>query len=80
LGATTKYAASNAELESVSNVVTWALAHNLNTSDVSVQIRDLGTNAEVFVDVAITNANTVTLSWNASANVAADSYRAVVVG
>jgi hypothetical protein len=80
LGATTKYAASNAELESVSNVVTWAVAHALNTSDVTVQVRDLGTNAEVFVDVAITNANTVTLSWNASANVAANSYRAVVVG
>ena len=80
LGATTKYAASNTELAPTSNVVTWAITHSLNTSDVSVQVRDLGTNAEVFVDVAITNANTVTLSWNASANVAANSYRAVVVG
>ncbi len=80
LGATTKYAASNDELAPVSNVVTWAVTHSLNTSDVTVQLRDLGSNAEVFVDVTITNANTVTLAWNASANVAANSYRAVVVG
>lgn len=80
LGATTKYAASNTELAPTSNVVTWAITHSLNTSDVAVQVRDLGNNAEVFVDVTITNANTVTLSWNSSANVAANSYRAVVVG
>lgn len=80
LGATTKYAASNTLLEPTSNVVTWTITHNLNTEDVTVQMRDLGTDALVEADVVITSANVVTISWTAAANVAADSYRTVVTG
>lgn len=80
LGATTKYAASNTELEPTSNVVTWTITHNLNTEDVTVQMRDLGTDALVEADVVITSANVVTISWTSAANVAADSYRTVVTG
>ena len=80
LGATTKYAASNAEITPSSNIATWAVSHNLNTSDVVVSVRDLGDDSEVMVDVVHTDANTVTLTWTAASTVAANSYRVVVVG
>lgn len=79
LGATTKYAASNGSLTASSGSVTWAVTHNLGTSDVTVQVRDLTSKALVEVDVVITDSNTVTLSW-VSGNVSADSYRVVIVG
>lgn len=80
LGATTKYAASNTSLTPSSGAVTWTVSHNLNTSDVTVQMRDLQDGALVEADVVITNANTVTITWVAAATVSADSYRVVVVG
>lgn len=80
LGATTKYAASNAEITPSSNIATWTVSHNLNTADVTVSIRDLSDNAEVMVDVVHTDANTVTLSWTSASTVAANSYRVVVTG
>jgi len=80
LGATTKYAVNNTSLTPSSGVVTWTITHNIGTLDVTVQMRDLSNNALVEADVVITNTNTVTISWIASAEVSADSYRAVVVG
>lgn len=80
LSATTKYAVSNTTLNPTSNVVTWTVSHNLNTSDVTVQMRDLQDGSLVEADVAITNANTVTITWVSSGAVSADSYRVVVVG
>jgi hypothetical protein len=80
LGATTKYAASNTSLTPSSGAVTWAVSHNLNTSDVTVQMRDLSDGALVEADVVVTNANTVTITWVAASAVSADSYRVVVVG
>jgi hypothetical protein len=80
LGATTKYAANNTLLQPTSNVVNWAITHALNTEDVTVQMRELSSDALVEADVVITNSNTVTISWNSAANVVADVYRVVVVG
>jgi hypothetical protein len=80
LGATTKYSENNTSLTPSSGVVTWTITHNIGTLDVTVQMRDLSTNALVEADVVITNTNTVTISWIASSTVSADSYRVVVVG
>jgi hypothetical protein len=80
LGATTKYAANNTLLEPTSNVVNWAITHALNTEDVTVQMRELSSDALVEADVVITNSNTVTISWTSASNVSADTYRVVVVG
>jgi hypothetical protein len=74
-----KYAANNTALTASGGQVTWAVSHGIASADVTVQLRDLGTNALVEVDVVITDANTVTLSW-VSGDVAADAYRVVVVG
>ncbi len=80
LGATTKYAANNTLLNPSSGIITWIVNHNIGTTDVTVQIRDLADNALVEADVIITNSNTVTVSWVSSSAVSADSYRVVVVG
>lgn len=80
LGATTKYAASNSELAPSSGIVTWTVTHNLGTTDVVVSLKDLSNNEMVEADIATTNTNTVTISWNASATVTANSYRVVVIG
>lgn len=77
---TTKYAVNNTLLQPTSSVVTWVVNHNLNSRDVTVQVYELSTYTQVEVDVARTNTTAVTLSFVASANVAADTYRAVVVG
>jgi hypothetical protein len=77
---TTTYAASNTLLQPTSNVVTWPITHSLGTRDVSVQVYELASYTQVEVDVVRTNTAAVTLSWVATANVAADSYRVVVVG
>lgn len=80
LAATTKYAVNNTTLNPSSGTVTWTVAHNIGTLDVTVQIRDLSDNALVEADVVITNTNTVTITWVAASTVTADSYRVVVVG
>lgn len=80
LGATTKYAANNTALTPSSGIVSWVVTHSIGTLDVTVQLRDLSNNALVETDVVISNTNAVTLSWNASSTVSADSYRVVVVG
>lgn len=79
LGATTKYAANNTALTAVSGAVTWTVTHNLDTTDVVVQVKEIASSAQVEVDVEITDADTVTLSW-ISGNVSANLYRVVVIG
>jgi hypothetical protein len=80
LGFTTKYAVNNTTLTPSSGIVTFTVTHNLATTDVVVSLKDLGTNEMVEADVVTTNGNVVTISFNAATTVAADSYRAVVIG
>lgn len=80
LGATTKYTAANPELIPASGAVTWAVTHGLGIRTVLVQLYDLSTYETVEVDVVRTNTTTVTLSWNAAATIAANSYQVVIVG
>ncbi len=80
LGFMTRVAANNTLLVPSSGIVTWAVTHNLGTQDVTVQVYDLSSSAQVEVDVVRTSTSVVTLSWVASGNVPADSYRVVVIG
>jgi hypothetical protein len=74
-----KYATSNGALTATSGSVSWIVNHALNTRDVTVQVFDNSTYAQVEVDVVHTDANNVTLSW-ASTGESANAYRVVVVG
>jgi hypothetical protein len=80
LGFTTKYAVNNTLLEPASNVVTMVVTHGMASRDVAVQVYELSTYDQVEVDVTRTNTAAVTLTWVATANVAADTYRVVVIG
>ncbi|CAB4123470.1 hypothetical protein UFOVP46_1 [uncultured Caudovirales phage] len=79
LGATTKVAVNNGSLIATSGAVTWAITHGLGNKDVTVQVRKVSNDELVEVDVILTDLNTVTLSW-VSGDVAADVFRAVIVG
>jgi hypothetical protein len=74
-----KYSESNGVLTATSGSVTWAVTHGLGTKDVTVQVRDLETDAQVEVDAVRTSTNVVTLSW-ASAGELADAYRVTIIG
>ena len=74
-----KLTAQNAALTPVSGVATWEISNTLGTADVIVTVKEVATNAEVITDVA-TTASTITIKFNASAEVAADTYRVIVVG
>lgn len=52
--------------------------HNLNSSNVLVQVRETATNALVVTDVSITDANNVTIGFNTAP--AAGAYTVVVLG
>ena len=74
-----KYSENNGALTASGGQVTWTVTHNIGTRDVTVQLFDLATYAQVEVDVVRTDGTTVTLSW-VSGNVSADAYRVVIVG
>jgi hypothetical protein len=78
-GFTKKYAENNGALTATSGAVTWTVTHNLNTSNVVVDVYQNSTNASVEVDIVTTSANVVTLTFN-SASLTGSEYRAVVIG
>jgi hypothetical protein len=77
---TNKFAGQNTLLTVTSGAATWTITHNLNTSDVVVQLRQVSNNEVVEADVVITSANVVTVTIaSTAASIAADTYRAVVI-
>ena len=78
-GFTKKYAENNGALTATSGAVTWTVTHNLNTSNVVVDVYQNSSNSSVEVDVVTTSANVVTLTFN-SASLTGSEYRAVVIG
>lgn len=75
LGVTRKYAVSvgNGVLTDI------AVVHNLNTTDVIVQVKEVaGGLAVVYADVVITDANTVTVTFAIAPTT--DQYRVIVIG
>lgn len=79
-GFTKKYAAQNSAITISGGVATWTVTHNLGSRDVNVQVYEVSGYGAVEVDVVRTSTSVVTLSWNAAANVSADTYRVVVTG
>jgi hypothetical protein len=58
----------------------FAYTHSLNTTDVVVSVKEVSTKAMVEVDVVVTDANTVTVSWNAASTFSSGAYRITVIG
>lgn len=57
---------------------TWAVTHNLGTSDFAYTLRDASTNAEVFADAVATDNNTLTFTFGASQ--AQNSLKVAIIG
>ena len=74
------YTEDNAAITPVSGQATWTITHGLAAGKmVQVEVFEKSTGETVMVNVKRT-ATTVVLSWNASANVSAETYTAVIIG
>ena len=71
------FTATNPTLTPSDGVVTWVVTHNLDSQAVAVAVFE-GTDL-VGVEVSVTTANSVTLKWNADAEVSAGSFKVVVI-
>lgn len=84
LGFTTKYSAKNGSLSPSSGVVTWSISaatHGVATTGaIIVQMKEVS-GAVVDADISINDTTgDVTISWNASGTVSADTYRVTIIG
>jgi len=78
-GMAKKFSVNNGSLTATSGVCTWTITNTIGSADVQVVIKEVSSNAEVVAGV-VTTASTITITINSSSNIAADTYRAVVIG
>ena len=71
---------NNTNLTPVDGVCTWAVSHTLGTDDVICEVYEVSTGNKVIMDIEATSATTVTIKMNANAAVAANTYKAVIIG
>ena len=76
---TEKFTAQNAALTPSSGVCTWTITNSLGSADVLVQIFRVADNVQVMAEVAV-GASNITVKMNATADIAANTYKAVVIG
>lgn len=70
----------NSSLTPSDGVCTWTITHTLGTTDIVCAIYEVSTGDEVIMDVEATSSTTATIKFNAAAAVAANTYKAVVIG
>lgn len=73
------FSAQNGALTVSSGQVTWTVTHGLGGNDVIARVYEVSTGQEVHCDVTL-GSGTVTLTLLAAADVAANTYKVVVVG
>ena len=78
-GMAKKITANNTALTVSSGVCTWSITNSLATADVTVQIFEISSGTQVMTEV-ITGASTITVKINSSSNIAANTYKAVIIG
>lgn len=71
---------NNSSLTPSDGVCTWTITHTLGTTDIVCAIYEVSTGDEVIMDVEATSSTTATIKFNAAASVAANTYKAVVIG
>ena len=75
----TQFVVDNPSLSVSSGVCTWTITNSIGTADVVCSIREKTSGNEVMCDITY-GASTITVKINSSAAIAANTYRAVVVG
>lgn len=74
-----KMTAQNGALTASSGVCTWTITNSIGSADVLVQVRKASTGEVVEVAETIT-ASTITIKLNSTSNIAANTYKAVIIG
>ena len=74
------YSEQNGALTVSGGVCTWTITHNLANSNVCVNVYEVSTGDKVMYDTSITSANVVTVKILSANNIAADSYKVVILG
>ena len=72
-------AVNNTALTQSGGVCTWTITNTLNNADVICSVREVSSGEEVAVNVTYTASNIV-IKINSSTNIAANTYRAVIIG
>ena len=72
-------ASNNTALTQSGGVCTWTITNTLNNADVICSVREVSSGEEVGVNITYT-ASTITIKINSSTNIAAGTYRAVIIG
>ena len=72
-------ASNNTALTQSGGVCTWTITNTLNNADVICSVREVSSGEEVGVNITYT-ASTITIKINSSTNIAANTYRAVIIG
>lgn len=78
-----KFSQKNSALTPVDGKAIWnigASTHGIVSEDIMVQLFEVATGQQVFADVVVGADKSVRISMNASATVAADTYKAVLFG
>lgn len=78
-GMSKKLTATNASLTPAGGICTWAITNTLNTADVIVSVYEVSTGNEVMADVT-TASGAITIKLNSASTVAANTYKAVILG
>lgn len=72
-------AENNPALTQVSGLCTWTITNTLNNADVHCSVREVSTGEEVETSKTYTASNVV-IKINSASNIAAGTYRAVIIG
>ena len=78
-GIAKKFTATNGALTQSGGVCTWTITNSLSTADVIVSVYEVSTGAEVLCDITVTS-GTITVKINSTSNIAANTYKAVIIG
>lgn len=74
-----KFAAANGALTAAAGVCTWTIANSLGTADVDVFIYRAADGMQVMTEVDVA-ADNIVVKFNSAADIAANAYKAVVLG
>jgi len=74
-----KLVVANTAITPDSGVATWNISNTLGTADVVLMIKEVATGDEVIADVKV-SAESIIIKFNALAEVAANTYKAVILG
>ena len=78
-GAAHKITATNPSLTASGGVCTWSISNTIASADVICSIREASTGNEVMCDITY-GASTITVKINSASNIAASTYKAIVIG